>query len=87
VFDIFDNDASGSISLQEFIEAMHQFAGEEPDDKLRFLFKIYDVDGDGSIQCEELGKVMRACMEESGMNFSDDQIRKKKRKSIFAVFA
>lgn len=39
---------------------MHQFAGKEPDDKLRFLFKIYDVDGDGSIQCEELGKVMRA---------------------------
>jgi len=56
---------------------MHQFAGQEPDDKLRFLFKIYDVDGDGSIQCEELGKVMRACMEENGMKFSDEQIRKK----------
>jgi Ca2+-binding EF-hand superfamily protein len=56
---------------------MHQFAGQEPDDKLRFLFKIYDVDGDGSIQCEELGKVMRACMEENGMKFSDVQIRTK----------
>lgn len=76
MFDIFDKDASGSISLQEFLEAMHQFAGQEPEDKIRFLFKVYDVDGDGAIQCHELGKVIRACMEENGMKFSDDQIRR-----------
>jgi Ca2+-binding EF-hand superfamily protein len=45
VFQIFDKDNSGSISLQEFIDAMHQFAGQSPDDKIRFLFKVYDLDG------------------------------------------
>lgn len=45
VFQIFDKDNSGSISLQEFLDAMHQFAGQSPEDKIRFLFKVYDLDG------------------------------------------
>lgn len=24
---------------------MHQFAGQSPDDKIKFLFKVYDLDG------------------------------------------
>ncbi|XP_019771051.2 NADPH oxidase 5 isoform X2 [Dendroctonus ponderosae] len=74
VFQIFDKDNSGSISLQEFLDAMHQFAGQSPDDKIRFLFKVYDIDGDGLIQHKELQHVMRACMEENGMQFSEEQI-------------
>ncbi|CAG9835415.1 unnamed protein product, partial [Diabrotica balteata] len=74
VFQIFDNDNSGSISLQEFLDAMHQFAGQTPDDKIRFLFKVYDLDGDGLIQLRELQHVMRACMEENGMQFSEEQV-------------
>lgn len=45
VFQIFDKDNSGTISLPEFIDAMHQFSGKTPDDKIRFLFKVYDLDG------------------------------------------
>ena len=45
MFHIFDKDDSGSISFQEFIDAMHQFAGQTPDDKIKFLFKVYDIDG------------------------------------------
>ncbi|XP_060534326.1 NADPH oxidase 5 isoform X2 [Cylas formicarius] len=74
VFQIFDKDNSGSISLQEFLDSMHQFAGQTPDDKIRFLFKVYDLDGDGLIQHRELQHVMRACMEENGMQFSEEQI-------------
>ncbi|XP_050535187.1 NADPH oxidase 5 isoform X2 [Daktulosphaira vitifoliae] len=74
VFQIFDKDNSGTISLHEFLDAMHQFAGQSPDDKIRFLFKVYDLDGDGLIQHRELQHVMRACMEENGMRFSEDQV-------------
>lgn len=74
VFQIFDKDNSGSISLQEFIDAIHQFAGQSPEDKIKFLFKVYDIDGDGLIQHRELQHVMRACMEENGMQFSEEQV-------------
>ncbi|KAH0946780.1 hypothetical protein HN011_012237 [Eciton burchellii] len=74
IFQIFDRDNSGTISLQEFLDAIHEFAGKSLDDKIRFLFKVYDIDGDGVIQLRELEHVMRACMEENGMKFSDEQI-------------
>lgn len=45
VFQIFDRDNSGAISLQEFLDAMHELAGKTPDDKFKFLFKVYDIDG------------------------------------------
>ncbi|XP_059056075.1 NADPH oxidase 5-like [Achroia grisella] len=75
VFQIFDEDNSGAISLQEFIAAAHRFAGHSPDDKIRFLFEVYDMDGDGLIQHRELQHVMWACMEENGMQFSDEQLQ------------
>ena len=53
---------------------MHQFSGQSKENKIKFLFKVYDLDGDGLIQREELQHVMRACMEENGMKFSDTQI-------------
>nr|XP_012143255.1 PREDICTED: NADPH oxidase 5 isoform X1 [Megachile rotundata] len=74
VFQIFDKDNSGTISLQEFLDAMNQFAGKSPDDKIKFLFKVYDIDGDGLIQLRELEHVMRACMEENGIECSEEQI-------------
>ncbi|KAI4468335.1 nadph oxidase [Holotrichia oblita] len=74
VFDIFDRDCSGSISFQEFLDAMHQFSGKTPEDKIKFLFRVYDLDGDGLIQRKELQDVMTACMHENGMKFSPDQI-------------
>ncbi|XP_039306602.1 NADPH oxidase 5 isoform X1 [Solenopsis invicta] len=76
VFQIFDKDDSGAISLSEFLDAMHQFAGKSPNDKIKFLFRVYDIDGDGLIQFYELEHVMRACMEENGLKFSDEQINK-----------
>ncbi|XP_052743214.1 NADPH oxidase 5 [Bicyclus anynana] len=74
VFQIFDEDNSGTISHHEFIAAVHRFGSQTPEDKIRFLFKVYDLDGDGLIQHRELQHVMRACMEENGMQFSDEQL-------------
>ncbi|CAK1547572.1 unnamed protein product [Leptosia nina] len=74
VFKIFDEDNSGTISMHEFIAAVHRFGRQTAEDKIRFLFKVYDVDGDGLIQHRELQDVMRACMHENGMHFSEEQL-------------
>jgi len=44
--------------------------------KLASLLHIdfFQIKGDGLIQLRELEHVMRACMEENGMKFSDEQI-------------
>ena len=57
VFHIFDKDDNGSISLQEFIDAMHQFAGQSPDDKIKFLFKVYDIDGKPKAQSKLIAEL------------------------------
>ncbi|XP_038218084.1 NADPH oxidase 5 [Zerene cesonia] len=74
VFQIFDEDNSGTISQREFIAAVHRFGRQSPEEKIRFLFKVYDLDGDGLIQHRELLHVMRACMHENGMQFSPRQL-------------
>ena len=47
-FRIFDKDGSGTVSLAEFIETMHQFSGQGDDEKISFLFKVYDLNGESS---------------------------------------
>ena len=45
-FRIFDRDKNGSVSMAEFVDTMNQFAGAAVDDKVMFLFKVYDIDGE-----------------------------------------
>ncbi len=45
-FRIFDRDGNGAVSMAEFIDTMHHFAGQTSDEKLVFLFKVYDLDGE-----------------------------------------
>ncbi|XP_023324717.1 NADPH oxidase 5 isoform X3 [Eurytemora carolleeae] len=73
-FTIFDKDKSGTVSLEEFLETMQQFATQDDDDKIHFLFKVYDPNGDGVIDESELCEVLKACMAESGMKFDEKEV-------------
>ena len=53
-FRIFDKDGSGTVSLAEFIETMHQFSGQGEDEKISFLFKVYDLNGEYSVFLDNL---------------------------------
>lgn len=43
-------------------------------------------EGDGLIQHRELQHVMRACMEENGMQFSEEQVSQKRGEKDIATF-
>ena len=56
--DVLDNDDSGEIDFKEFVEGMSKFSSKaEKEDKLRFAFRIYDIDNDGFISNKELFQV------------------------------
>lgn len=44
-FALFDSDGSSSISLEELLKALDLLIHGSETDKLRFLFQVYDVDG------------------------------------------
>jgi len=62
------------VSLAEFIETMHQFSGQGDDEKISFLFKVYDLNDDGLIDESDLREVMKACMVENGMQFDEKEV-------------
>uniref|UniRef100_A0A673TVW8 NADPH oxidase 5 n=1 Tax=Suricata suricatta TaxID=37032 RepID=A0A673TVW8_SURSU len=73
-FALFDSDGSGTITLQELLEALTLLIHGNPMDKLKFLFQVYDVDGSGSIDPDELRTVLQSCMRESAISLPDEKL-------------
>ncbi|XP_042333303.1 NADPH oxidase 5 isoform X2 [Sceloporus undulatus] len=73
-FALFDSDGSGTITLDELLEALKLLVHGSKMDKLRFLFQVYDVDGNGSIEPEELRTVLRSCLKESSISLPEKKL-------------
>lgn len=73
LMDVFDEDKDGTIDFQEFIGGLSAFSGKTSrDEKLRFAFKIYDIDQDGYIGPGELFIVMKMMV---GKNLLDKDLQ------------
>lgn len=73
LMDVFDEDGSGTIDFQEFIAGLSVFSGKTSKaDKLKFAFKIYDIDRDGFIGNGELFIVMKMMV---GKNLQDQELQ------------
>ena len=71
---MFDEDSNGKISLEEFKAIVHHYANEGEEEKIEFLFKIFDPNGDGIFELDELKEIMKACVMENGMDLDTQQI-------------
>ncbi|KAK8846860.1 calcineurin subunit B [Kwoniella newhampshirensis] len=70
---IFDEDGSGSVDFQEFVGGLSAFSSKGGrDEKLRFAFKVYDMDRDGFISNGELYLVLKQMV---GNNLKDQQLQ------------
>jgi serine/threonine-protein phosphatase 2B regulatory subunit len=59
VIDIFDADGNGEVDFKEFIQGVSQFSVKgDKLSKLKFAFRIYDMDNDGFISNGELFQVI-----------------------------
>jgi serine/threonine-protein phosphatase 2B regulatory subunit len=73
VISVFDQNKDGSISFYEFVTGISKLseAGSE-NDKMRFLFSIYDIENDGYISNGELFKVLKMMVDN---NLTDVQLQ------------
>ncbi|KAH8105511.1 calcium/calmodulin-dependent protein phosphatase [Cristinia sonorae] len=70
---IFDDDGGGTVDFQEFVGGLSAFSSRgDPEEKLRFAFKVYDMDRDGYISNGELFLVLKMMV---GNNLKDGQLQ------------
>ena len=63
IFRSFDTDNNGYVSFNEFLLAVTISSSGTPEEKLRWAFKLYDINGDGVINRCEMIMVVEAMFE------------------------
>lgn len=70
---IFDEDGGGNVDFQEFVSGLSAFSSKgNKEQKLKFAFKVYDIDRDGYISNGELFIVLKMMV---GSNLKDQQLQ------------
>ncbi|BFZ61398.1 Calcineurin subunit B [Saitoella coloradoensis] len=70
---ILDKDGGGDVDFREFIMGLSAFSSKgNKEEKLRFAFKVYDIDRDGYISNGELFIVLKMMV---GANLKDNQLQ------------
>ncbi|KAJ4985750.1 calcineurin subunit B [Stagonosporopsis vannaccii] len=70
---IFDEDGGGDVDFQEFVSGLSAFSSKgNKEEKLRFAFRVYDIDRDGYISNGELFIVLKMMV---GSNLKDQQLQ------------
>merc|ERR1712202_72337 len=73
VIDIFDEDESGEVDFKEFLQGVSQFSVKgDRNAKLKFAFRIYDMNNDGFISNGELFQVLKMMV---GTNLKEQQLQ------------
>ncbi|XP_044176318.1 neuronal calcium sensor 1-like isoform X1 [Acropora muricata] len=64
VFNVFDQDRDGKVSFEDFVTGLSVSLYGSREEKIKWAFQLYDLDGDGCITREELATVVHSvhCM-------------------------
>ena len=74
MFQLIDQDGNGFISFREFLDMIVIFSNGSPEDKLKLMFDMYDVDHSGHLDRGEFKKMLKAMMELVNASVSPDQM-------------
>ncbi|XP_057709579.1 guanylyl cyclase-activating protein 2-like [Corythoichthys intestinalis] len=59
VFRSFDTNKDGKLDFMEYVAAIHLVLRGKLEDKLKWSFKVYDRDGNGCLEKEEVGHILK----------------------------
>ncbi|XP_040043968.1 calaxin [Gasterosteus aculeatus] len=62
VFRKFDKDNDSSVSTKEWIEGLSIFLRGSLDDKIKFCFRVYDLNDDTLVSMEEMYHMLKNCL-------------------------
>lgn len=65
LFAYLDKDHSGTLSLHEFINGLEVVVNGSQEEKMEFLFKVFDVDNDGVLNYEEMRMMLKCCLDDT----------------------
>ena len=74
MFELIDTDGNGFVSFREFLDMIVIFSKGSPDEKLRLMFNMYDVDRSGSLERSEFKAMLKGMMELVNASVSPDQM-------------
>ena len=74
MYQLIDKDGNGFISFREFLDMIVIFAKGSPDDKIKLMFDMYDVNKSGSLSRGEFKKMLKAMMELVNASVTPDQM-------------
>jgi len=83
IFKLFDKNNSGEITFRQFVLATNMTSCSSPTDKLKWTFKMFDADGSGSIDAEELTEIITTLYEVEGKS---REAGEKRAQEIFKLF-
>lgn len=74
IFNLVDEDGGGTVSLWEFIEFAKVLIDGSPDEKLRIVFDLHDLNGDGTIDPDELTHILDRSLNEHHLEISREKL-------------
>ncbi|KAH1089657.1 hypothetical protein J1N35_016914 [Gossypium stocksii] len=75
IFDLFDANKKGVIDFADFVRALNVFhPNTSHEDKINFSFRLYDMDGTGFIERQEVKEMLIALLSECEMKLSEEII-------------
>ncbi|XP_065838118.1 calaxin-like [Oscarella lobularis] len=73
IFRAFDKDNDSHISMEEWILGLSVFLKGEQDEKIKFAFTVYDLNGDNYISKEEVFHLLKHCLVKSSTEEDRDE--------------
>ena len=74
MFALFDNDKSGVIDIEEFLKTVEELVFATEEEKLKFAYQLHDINGDGSIEKDEVSHLIAASLKENNLTFPPEQV-------------